>query len=216
MARRIGWICLAFSLVAFFADNTEAQILFRVERAVQAPFRYLGHGNGPGYHYQNRGPDSSYYNPWSQKNSFLISKSPQFLARYGNELRRTPIEILQYGNVTWGQQQAFGQSHPASNFSSGVPLSADFVPATKASDEEDKMEKEEMSDDKVQDRFEEEADAMDEADETGKMEDTPFGSVSESAIGGFNSLKDALNTPGPAATLQTPSGTFRPASHSGR
>lgn len=218
MARRIGWICLAFSIVAFFADNAEAQRFYRIERAVQAPYRYFGHGNGPGYHYRNPGPDSSYYNPWTQKNSFLISKSPQFLARYGNELPRTPLEILQQGgNTSWGQQHGYAQPHPASAFPSAAPLRADFVPATKASEEEDKMEmeKEEMSDDKIEDRFEEEADSLDDDPDDFDMDDTPFGSVTDDAVGGFNSLKDALDTPGDTILLP-PIKSFRPASHSGR
>ena len=42
-------------------------------RPFQRLDRWLGLGNGPGYNWQNPGPDSSYYNPWSAHNSSLIS-----------------------------------------------------------------------------------------------------------------------------------------------
>ncbi len=44
-------------------------------RPVQRLDRWLGVGNGPGYNWQNPGPDSSYYNPWSAHNSSLVSRS---------------------------------------------------------------------------------------------------------------------------------------------
>lgn len=216
MARRIGWICLAFSLVAFFAETTEAQIWHAPARAVQAPLRYLGHGNGHGYHHCNPGPDSSYYNPWTEKNSFLISKSPQFLARYGNELHRSPMEILRHGDSSWAQQQRYGYQTPASTYPAATPLNADFVPATRNFDTDEEREGEQddsggdfqpsSSDEEVEDRFEEEADSIDNSDE-----DEQIG-----GIGGFDSLKESANASGEAAVLLTPSGLFRPASHSGR
>lgn len=212
MARQIGWICLVFAAFAFFADAAQAQFLRPAQR-IQRPLRYLGHGNGPGYHTRSPGPNVDYYNPWTQKNSFLISKSPQFLSRYGNDLPRTPIEILQMGSQNWSSQSHFGQQ--PSYFQSGAaPLSADFVPATPADDDDDFDSGEdedegfgelETDDSEFEDRFEEEADSLREKEAT---EDT------DDAVGGFNSLKSTFELPitDEAASLLTPPRLNRPSS----
>ena len=210
MARQIGWICLVFAAFAFLADAAQAQFLLRPAQRIQRPLRYLGHGNGPGYHTRSPGPNVDYYNPWTQKNSFLISRSPQFLARYGNDLPRTPIEILQMGSQQWSQQSRFGQ--PQYNNPATAPLKADFVPASPV-DPGDDLEDEDTEDggfgeleddDDVEDRFEEEADSMREKDE---FDDTD-------AVGGFNSLKSTFDLPiaDESASLPIPSGLQRPAS----
>jgi len=205
MGHRIGWICVAFALTAFFSAESQAQVL---RSFAQAPFRALGHGNGPGYHTCNPGPNVSYYNPWSNTNSFLVSQSPQFLARYGHELRRSPMEILQFGNQSFGRQSYFSSPQPATMYPP-TPINADFVPAKKDSADGSEgsdqsvlgSSKEDSGDEEVEDRFDAEADSL--SDEQEQTDDT---------VGGFNSL----TLPGDAADsvmLLQPTGQFSPASH---
>ena len=59
-----------------FALPCQAQNTFRRQRAL----RWLGQGFGDGYHRQNPGYDTSYYNPYSAHNSRLISQSPEYMA----------------------------------------------------------------------------------------------------------------------------------------
>jgi len=59
-----------------FALPCQAQNTFRRHR----PLRWLGQGFSDGYHRQNPGYDTSYYNPYSAHNSNLISQSPEYLA----------------------------------------------------------------------------------------------------------------------------------------
>jgi len=178
MARRIGWICLAIGLLSLSTESIQAQI-FAPRPIVQRPLRYLGHGNGPGYHRCNPGPDVSYYNSWSQKNSFLISKTPQFLSRYGHELQQSPMQLLYSAQHGYGQPMGYGQQYGA------VPMNADFVPAANREQDEDDEDAdddfgdpdadESMEDEDVEDNFDFEADAMDDSE------------------GGFDSLKEAAD-----------------------
>ena len=80
MLNRTKTVCLILGLLVTAASTANAQY--------RAPFnvvprinRALGHWNGFGYHTCNPGPDSSYYNPWTVKNSYLISRSPQYLSK---------------------------------------------------------------------------------------------------------------------------------------
>ena len=59
-----------------FALPCQAQNTFRRQRGL----RWLGQGFGDGYHRQNPGYDTSYYNPYSAHNSRLISQSPEYMA----------------------------------------------------------------------------------------------------------------------------------------
>jgi len=218
MARQFGWICLAFTLFAFSGETTEAQLYRPAARAVQTPLRFLGHGNGHGYHHCNPGPNVSYYNPWSHKNSFLISNSPQFMARYGHELHRTPMEILQFGNQTWGNQPLPGQPVAAT-------MNADFVPATRTEEAKDDFDFETEDDyggdfqpnsaaaddaKEVEDSFDKEADAMNEKSDATPESDQD--NEAEDSVGGFESLKEAVESTTEAASLLMPN-QFLPASH---
>ena len=161
MARQFGWICLAFGLFMMMAQTSQAQL--RIGQYLpQRPLRFLGHGNGPGNHYYNPGPDVSYYNSWTQKNSFLISRSPQYLNRFGNEPPRTPMYLLYSGHSPYGPA-----AQPTPQFGGSVPLNADFVPTTPttpttpAKDDLDKDDDFGDDDSDIEDRFEEDADAID-------------------------------------------------------
>lgn len=61
-----------FALVLFASSSGEAQ-LSRTGRPIQRFDRWLGVGPGHGYHWKNPGPDSRYYNPWSEHNSRLVA-----------------------------------------------------------------------------------------------------------------------------------------------
>lgn len=212
MSRRIGWICLVFAAFSLLlAETSEAQLfrsgpLLRPGQFAQRGLRFLGHGNGPGYHTRNPGPNVDYYNAWRPSNSFLISKSPQFLSRYGNELHRTPIEILQMGSQTWSAQSPYGHQQPSQYSGGAASVQADFVPATRQvdpvdpdtdsdlDDEDDEgfgqLDETDGEDDAFDDRFDDEADAMQDVDgEESGAADT------DDEVGGFNSLKNSLGLP---------------------
>ena len=202
MTQRLGLICLALGLLAIFVDTTDAQI-----RVLQRSNRAFGHWTGPGYHKCNPGPNSSYYNPWTRHNSFLISRTPEFQSRYGQEIHRTPVE-LHYSN-----QSANGQPHMMApqHFPSAAPMNADFVPARGRSDEEtddlddgDDTEFDMIDDEDVEDRFDREVD---------EMQDGPFGDEP----GGIDSERSTQDSPSDdvddASTSIAPGGEFLPASY---
>ncbi|QEG21345.1 hypothetical protein [Mariniblastus fucicola] len=231
MAQRIGWICLAFGVFALCTETSEAQV-FGSHQVLQRPLRALGHGNGPGYHRCNPGPDVGYYNPWSHKNSFLISQSPEFLARYGHELQPSPMQLLRSGQNAYGQPLSYG-SQPAGMFPTTAPLNADFVPARSNSDleelDDDQNELDTESnpaDSKIEDRFEEDAEAMraneyggfdslkDDADETADPDS--FDSDASQSSPSDESPEPESDGSEDGASLLSPHGVFLPASHSKR
>ena len=195
MVRRIGWICLAVGLLAMSTESAQAQI-FTPRQHAQRPLRYLGLGNGPGYHRCNPGPNVGYYNPWNKHNSFLISKSPQYLSRYSHEFHPSPMDLL------YSQQQGFGRGVQP-NIYGTVPMNADFVPAANRAKDDDDSDQEDdldegfddsddddsMESDDVEDSFEFEADKMD-SDEVGG-----FDSLEESAKGETESGGDFEKSP---------------------
>ncbi len=181
MARQFGWICLALGLFMMSAQTSPAQMRIG-HQFPQRAFRALGHGNGPGHHHCNPGPDVSYYNSWSQKNSFLVSQSPQYLSRYGHETERSPMQLLHSG------QSPYAPSTPIGGFyGNTVPMNADFVPskpmpnATEANsyknelraDDEESVESNSAKDgleandeSKAEDRFETEAEQLEKESES--------------------------------------------------
>jgi|GEM_PF-6160568 len=70
---RTAKILLPLLLVAIGAGIAEGQFT-KSFRPIQRIDRWLSVGNGPGYHWQNPGIDSSYYNPWSANNTSLVSQ----------------------------------------------------------------------------------------------------------------------------------------------
>ncbi len=173
MAKQFGYLCLAIGLIAFLSEPASAQYRPPIQ-TVNRVGRFLGHGNGLGYHTCNPGPDVSYYQPWSQKNSYLISQSPEFLARYANELPKSPMELLQSGQTAYGHP-IYGAGMGHSLYSQqgyggqlgGTSVNAEFVPSKRTQDSEagdsvydaegrDSSEKESN----VEDRFEREAEAF--------------------------------------------------------
>ena len=67
---------IAIVVCGAFAMPCQAQNTFRRQRGL----RWLGQGFGDGYHRQNPGYDTSYYNPYSAHNSRLISQTPEYMA----------------------------------------------------------------------------------------------------------------------------------------
>ena len=64
-------IATALLLITVFSSTSEAQRRGFCQPG-QNTFRWLGHGYSAGYHWQNPGPNSDYYNPYSVHNSLLI------------------------------------------------------------------------------------------------------------------------------------------------
>jgi hypothetical protein len=67
------WCTLA---ILGFANNAAAQWYPAGSHPVRSLDRWLGIGYGPGYHSGNPGPDSDYYQPYSDLNSGLQSWLP--------------------------------------------------------------------------------------------------------------------------------------------
>jgi len=210
MTKQLGLICLSLGLLFIFAGTSDAQY-----GLIQRSNRALGHWNGPGYHRCNPGPNVSYYNTWTQKNSFLISKSPQFLSRYGHELNPTPMGLLYSGQSAHGQPPMM--ANPGYH---GATMNADFVPAQRDSrddededDDESDFEADDDSDDfqadeDLEDRFDEEVDRMDDSD------------AGFSDPGELDADTEAQDSPSDEAAeatsaLLNPGSLFLPASHGG-
>jgi hypothetical protein len=201
---RYGLICLALGLFVMVADDCQAQMRIG-HQLVQRPFRALGHGSGPGIHHCNPGPDVSYYNPWSHKNSFLISRSPEYLNRFGHEAQRSPMSLLYSSGSAYSHQP-----NPTNSLqSSAVPITADFVPSTpKPADTDTDTEK-------VEDRFDEEVDKMEDAggfdsleEEAGDSQDSP--SNNDDSQGAASDQDGTTASAG--ASLLHPGGVFLPVS----
>lgn len=67
---------VAVTLVATIVEDCQAQKTFRRRTTL----RVLGQGFSDGYHRCNPGYDTSYYNPYSAHNSYLVSRTPEYLA----------------------------------------------------------------------------------------------------------------------------------------
>lgn len=67
-------LVLPIILGLLFTASAEAQWV-RTAHPVQRLDRWLGLGNGHGYHWKNPGPDPSWYNPWSALNSTRYSEN---------------------------------------------------------------------------------------------------------------------------------------------
>ena len=75
--KKVSLVALAvFIICGSFVTSCQAQNTFRRQRGL----RWLGQGFGDGYHRQNPGYDTSYYNPYSAHNSLLLSQSPEYMA----------------------------------------------------------------------------------------------------------------------------------------
>lgn len=241
MPKGIGIVCLCLGmfLTAFTSADAQYRPPFQVVPRIN---RALGHWNGFGYHTCNPGPDTSYYNPWTQKNSYLISQSPEFLARFGHELNPTPMDLLRSGQTAFGQP-AFGQSPYGSDYY-GAPgaLNADFVPNNRDEDEDededfdsrDADEDEDAIDDgedftprdEYEDRFDEDADgieggsdpfdeqaeAFEKADEPGALQGGGSAGSSSKGSATKGSTSSSFAVPN-SSTLRDPGGIFLPASH---
>lgn len=226
MTKKIGCICIALGLLATMADTAEAQFR-RPFQFVPRVNRVLGVWNGPGYHTYNPGPDSSYYNPWSQTNSKLISNSPEFLARFGHEINPTPMDLLRSGTNAFGQP--FGGTGQGEYVPSATPFSADFVPNNRREEEEPDTgfddedldefgdDEFESSNDELEDRFDEEADSFEQGgDAFDEDVDSSGGQREAGSMNKDSDVQDSISddVDEDATTfLLEPGGLFLPASH---
>lgn len=100
-----------------------------VRQPGQKVLRLLGAGFGPGYHWQNPGHDSSYYNPYSANNSLLISK------QFPNDANS------QYGSgnlpsqgIPYSQYAPTGSANGQFGTLPGATIGGDFQPVPKSKD----------------------------------------------------------------------------------
>ena len=113
MPKQIHLLIFVFSLALTGVETSsvEAQHL-RSRQPFQAGFRWLGQGWSAGYHHQNPGPNSDYYNPYTAHNSMLISRMPGYQAgqrQYGYHTNAHGSSNSNYhSGSSWGQVQ--GQS----------------------------------------------------------------------------------------------------------
>ena len=73
-ARRFVVLSLAAFLGCCLVGSESQAQLFRRHTPGQELGRFLGLGYGNGYHCRTPGPQADYYNPWSAKNSHLVSR----------------------------------------------------------------------------------------------------------------------------------------------
>jgi hypothetical protein len=66
----------AVTFIGTIAEDCQAQNTFKRRRTL----RWLGQGFSDGYHRCTPGHDTSYYNPYSANNSFLVSRTPEYQA----------------------------------------------------------------------------------------------------------------------------------------
>jgi hypothetical protein len=176
MLRRFGLICVLAAGSVFATSGECSAQLGRQLKPIQNTGRFLGAGYGRGYHRCNPGHDTSYYQPWNTKNSFLISQSPEYLARFGYQ-HRTPMQLLQAGHSAFGGPAVGGHgqfNHSVYYGQSTTPaadLNADFQPYSNQNREKkDGNSGEENTEfdapprnSEPEDQFEKEADALNDA-----------------------------------------------------
>lgn len=226
MQKGLVTVCLCLGLLATAMSSADAQYR-RPFQVVPRVNRALGHWNGFGYHTCNPGPDSSYYNPWTQKNSFLISQSPEFLSRFGHEQIPTPMELLHSGSTY--QQSAYGaQSAYGSDVDVPSTLNADFVPNDRDEDEEDEdidvdeeFDEDEQEFDEggeftprseYEDRFDEDAEGIEEGSDPFDEQAEAFEGTQDPGVLGGSDDQEEPSTNG-SSTRRDPGSIFLPASH---
>ena len=107
MPKKIHFIFAAvlFALIGNQTTSVEAQHL-RSRQPFQAGFRWLGQGWSAGYHHQNPGPNSDYYNPYTAHNSMLVSRMPQYQTghhQYGNHSILPHSSFPNHSGSSWDQ-----------------------------------------------------------------------------------------------------------------
>ena len=108
MPKKIHFIFAAvlFALIGNQTTTVEAQYHLRSRQPFQAGFRWLGQGWSAGYHHQNPGPNSDYYNPYTAHNSMLISRMPQYQTghhQYGNHSILPHSSFPNHSGSSWDQ-----------------------------------------------------------------------------------------------------------------
>ena len=100
----------------------QAQNTFKRRR----PLRVLGQGFSDGYHKYNPGHDTSYYNPYSEHNSALVSQSPEYLAILARQASQQPARRF-FAGVPYSVYAAPSQSN--SQFPPSPDVSGTFSPS---------------------------------------------------------------------------------------
>ena len=128
---KIYLVIVAGMIALFVQDSCNAQ-LSRIQPFQQFG-RFLGNGHSVGYHICNPGPDTSYYNPWSHHNSFLIHRTPEYQSRFGNS------DVDAYQLLLSGRSPHFqNQPTPFQGFSATpTTVDADFEPIGDDRDDSD-------------------------------------------------------------------------------
>jgi len=128
---KIYLVIVAGMIALFVQDSCNAQ-LGRIQPFQQFG-RFLGNGHSVGYHICNPGPDTSYYNPWSHHNSFLIHRTPEYQSRFGNS------DVDAYQLLLSGRSPHFqNQPTPFQGFSATpTTVDADFEPIGDDRDDSD-------------------------------------------------------------------------------
>ena len=104
----------------------QAQNTFKRRR----PLRVIGQGFSDGYHKYNPGHDTSYYNPYSEHNSALVSQSPEYLAILAQQASQQPARRF-FAGVPYSVYAAPSQSnsHSNSQFPPSPDVSGTFSPS---------------------------------------------------------------------------------------
>ena len=202
--RKNARLLFAFSFTALFvcmSSDSESHAQHRRRQAGAELGRFLGFGYGNGYHCRTPGPNTDYYNPYSEHNSHLVSHYQQgsnFSNHYYNgggiDQNYVPHSVYQ------GQSQGAG-SNGYSVFDSvpGQTLTPTFEPVPKRKSPFDKeVESRDLDDELERDaedsRLEAESRANDFRSRLRDAQDSPLNDESDDSSDGgvFDSLREDL------------------------
>ena len=198
MPKKIHFIFAAvlFALIGNQTTSVEAQHL-RSRQPFQAGFRWLGQGWSAGYHHQNPGPNSDYYNPYTAHNSMLISRMPQYQTghrQYGHHSILPHSSFSNHSGSSW--DQAPGQS-----------IQPTFVPVDDEFDDEDEEDDNDLDTSGSESDLDEPRSIReDDIDENADFEESSFGD--EDAFDDFDAESfDSETKPSGSGTKPSGSGT---------
>ena len=208
--KKVSLVALvAFVVCGSFALPCQAQNTFKRQRVL----RWLGQGFGDGYHRQNPGYDTSYYNPYSAHNSLLISQSPEYMAispvPTNQELPRRFFNGVPFSAYAAPPQLNSNlQSMPSQQFqgsfspSIGSGLSDDDSSENsfRQDDEEDEAEEKNFRDDDDNDFRDDQEDGSVERDDDADLNvegiddsEVDADEIDTDNVGGLSDLNDSLS-----------------------
>jgi hypothetical protein len=98
------------AVICLQTPTVDAQNL-RSRQPLQLGFRWLGQGWSAGYHHQNPGPNTDYYNPYTAHNSMLISRMPGYQTGHGQYGHHSGLPASAYSDYSHGS--SWDQGHAA-------------------------------------------------------------------------------------------------------